>query len=108
MLRSFSQKFVEFPDTIKVGITAVIVWVVLFAVNYLIGILPFLAFLLPFVNPIALSVAAALVLWLQNALPGEYPEVSLAAIKLILLVLTALGIGNGVASLVPSLSFMAF
>jgi hypothetical protein len=107
-MRTFANRFVEFPDTVKAGITAVVVWLVLFAANWLIGIVPFLSILLPFVSPIALAVAAALIVWMQKVLPGEHPEVALAAIKLILLVLAAFGIGDGVAALVPSLSFMAF
>ena len=88
------EMFVALPDDVKVGIAAVVLWVVSFVFAKLIALVPFLSFLEQFREPLALSIAAALIGALENALPDAFPDVSVAALKLILLVLAAFGVGG--------------
>jgi hypothetical protein len=85
--------FVALPDGIKAGITAVVLWVVSVVFANLIALVPFLAFLAQFVQPVSLAIAAALIAALEKALPDAYPQIAITALQLILLVLAAFGVG---------------
>lgn len=107
-LARFQGWFVALPDTIKTGITAVVVFVVTAVFAWLVGVLPFLAFLQPYVTPVALALAASVIGYIEKILPSGYPEISIQAIRLILMVLAAFGIGQALAlqGIIPS--FFAF
>jgi hypothetical protein len=88
-MQGLIQSFVELPDSVKVQITGLVVLVFSWAFAWLIAKLPFLAFLEEYKEPLALAIAAELIVALQNALPSAYPEISLLAVQLILAVLAA-------------------
>lgn len=89
-----AAQFVQFPDSVQIGITAVVIWVIAFFFAKLIALVPFLSFLEEFREPVSLAVAAALIGWLQNIVPDAYGQVAITAIQLILAILAAFGVGN--------------
>jgi hypothetical protein len=89
-----SQGFVALPDGVRLGITAVVVWVVSFFLAKLIALVPFLSFLEEFREPLALAIAAALIGWIENIVPDAYGAIAVIAIQLILAILAFFGVGN--------------
>lgn len=85
-----AQKFVELPDGTRATLTALVVAVVGFAIAKAVTYVPFLAFLLPFREPLGYALSAALIEALQNVLPTAYPEISILAVQLILAIIAAL------------------
>jgi hypothetical protein len=81
--------FVELPDPVRVQITGLVVLAVSWAFAWLIAKVPFLKFLEGYKEPLALALAAELIVVLQNALPSAFPEISLLAVQLVLAVLAA-------------------
>jgi len=105
-MKSFANRFVQFPDYIKTGIVAVFVWVAAWLFGYLVSLLPFLAFLADYIPGIASAAAAAVIAWMQNAIPDGYDGLAEQVLKLILMVLAIFGIGGQLlAHFLPSLSF---
>ena len=92
------QKFVDLPEAVELGIAAVVSFVVAVIFSNLIALVPFLAFLAQFQLPLALALSVALVKWLENALPSNYPNISIIAIQLVLAVLAAFGVGAEVVA----------
>lgn len=88
------QGFAPLPDTVKVGITAVVLFVVSFFLAKLLALVPFLKFLEEFREPLALAIAAALIGWIESAVPDAYAQVAVIALQLILAVLALFGIGT--------------
>ena len=86
------EGFVALPDDVKIGIAAVILWLVSFVFSQLIALVPFLKFLEEFREPLALAIAAALIGWLENALPTGLDNIAILAIQLVLAVLAAFGV----------------
>ena len=86
------ESFVALPDDVKIGIAAVILWLVSFVFSQLIALVPFLKFLEEFREPLALAIAAALIGWLENALPTGLDNIAILAIQLVLAVLAAFGV----------------
>jgi hypothetical protein len=98
MFRNFAARFVNLPDPVKAGITAVILYAVSFLFANLIVLVPFLAFLSAFVQPIAISVSIALIAWIQNAIPDAFGAVAIKAAELILALLAVYGVGVELAA----------
>lgn len=95
----FVAYFVALPDVVKAGLTAVVLYLVSVLFANLILLLPFLAFLEQFREPLAQSLAIAFIAWLQNILPDAYPQVAVLAIELLLAVLAIFGIGATLAAM---------
>ena len=81
--------FVELPGPVQLQVTGLVVALVAFCFAKLVEYLPWLAFLEEFRQPIALAVAAELLVALQNALPSAYPEISILVVQLVLAVMAA-------------------
>ena len=62
--------FVDLPDNVETGITAVIVFAVSWLFVQLITLIPFLAFLDEFKLPLAMAVSAQVITLIENAVPG--------------------------------------
>jgi hypothetical protein len=88
------QGFVQLPDTVQAGITAVILWAVSWLFVQLITLVPWLAFLDEFKTPLAMAIAAALIGWIQNAVPDAYGAVAILAIQLVLAILALFKVGE--------------
>lgn len=95
---SFRNGFVELPDPVKAGITAVVVWLLATLFTNLILLVPFLAFLVPFQLPIALALAAALIGWLERIIPDAWGTVAVLAIQVVLALLAMIGVGQALAA----------
>lgn len=81
--------FVSLPDDMKATITGLIIGVLGLAIDYLIGVLPpwlgpIGAFLKKYQQEWGLAIAAALITWLENALPSGYDDVILKGISFLL------------------------
>lgn len=87
------KKFVDLPEVVELGIAAVVAFFAAVVFVNVIELIPFLAFLAQFQSPIALALGLALVKWIENALPSQYPKISVLAIQLVLAVLAAFGVG---------------
>lgn len=88
------QGFVDLPDEVEGGITAVIVWAVSWLFVQLITLVPFLSFLDEFKMPLALAIAAQLIAFLENIIPDAFGGVAIAGIVLVLTVLALFGVGE--------------
>ena len=87
------QPFVALPEATQISITFLVVGLVGIAFNYIGGLLPWSApFLAKYKEEISLSLAAAVVGLVQNALPGAYPEISVLFVQLLLAALAATGL----------------
>lgn len=89
-----SNGFVELPDPVKLGIEAVVVWLLAALFTNLILLVPFLAFLVPFQIPIAMALAAALIGWLEQIIPDAWGTVAVYAIQFVLALLAMIGVGQ--------------
>lgn len=87
------EGFVALPDEVKIGITSVVLFVVSFALAKLIALVPFLAFLNAYREPLAFAIAAALIEALQNVIPDAFAAVAILAAQLLLAILAAFGVG---------------
>ena len=88
------MSFVALPDEVKVSITALIVWAVAWGFMKLVTLVPFLKFLDPFKEPIALVIAAALIGAFENAIPDSYAQVAVVGVQLVLALLALFGAGK--------------
>lgn len=88
------MSFVALPDPIKVSITALIVWAVAWLFAKVITLVPFLSFLDPFKEPIALAIAAALIGAFEQAIPDAYAQVAIVGVQLLLAILALFGVGK--------------
>ena len=98
MKQKLVNGFVSLPDTVRVGITAVVLWLVSIVLSNLILLVPFLAFLEQFKQPLSLALAAALIGLVEKAVPDAYARVAVIAIQLVLAVLAVFGIGAELAA----------
>jgi len=86
-------QFVQLPDATRLGITAVVIAVVGLAFAWIGGQLPWtVPFLSKYKEEISLTLAAALIGLIENALPSAYPEISILVVELVLAVLAAVGL----------------
>ena len=90
--------FVALPDPVKAGVVAVVVWVVSFLFANLVALVPFLAFLAQYIPQIAIVVAGLVVSQIEKLLPTGYPEISIKAVELVLMILGVLGVGLKLAA----------
>jgi len=88
------QGFVALPDDVKVGIVAVVVWLVSWVFAQLIALVPFLKFLEEFKEPLALAISAALIGALENAIPDAFGTIAVIGIQLVLALLALFGVGG--------------
>jgi len=86
--------FIALPDEVKVGLTAVVLWVVSFFLAKLIALVPFLKFLEEFREPLAFAIAAALIGAIEAAVPDAYAQILVVGLQLILAILAFFGIGT--------------
>jgi hypothetical protein len=92
--KNMIQGFVELPDELKIVITSLILAAVSFVFAKLIALVPFLAFLEQFRQPVAMAVAAALIGWFQNIVPDAYAAVAILGLQLVLAVLALFKVGD--------------
>lgn len=92
------MSFVEFPEEVKVGVIAVVVWAISWAFAQLVALVPFLSFLNEFKEPLALAISAALIGWLQNAIPDQYGGIAVIGVQLVLAILALLGVGKALGA----------
>lgn len=85
--QGLTQGFVELPGGVKAGITAAVLVVVTFGFMKLITLVPFLQFLEPFREPLAMAIAAEIITYVQNITPDAYGTVVILGIQLILAIL---------------------
>lgn len=89
------QTFVALPDPVKIALTGAVVWIVSWLFAQLIAMIPWLQFLEEFKEPLALAIAAALIGWIEAAVPDAYAGIAVAAIQLLLVILAFFGVGQG-------------
>ena len=88
-----AAQFVQLPDATRLGITAVFIAVVGLAFVWIGGKFPWtIPFLTKYKEENSLTLAAALIGLIENALPSAYPEISILVVELVLAVLTAVGL----------------
>lgn len=87
-------QFVDLPDEVEGGITAVVVWAVSWLFVQLITLVPFLKFLDEFKMPLALALSAQLIALIENAVPDAFGGVAIAGIVLVLTILALFGVGE--------------
>jgi len=97
-MKNFVSKLIVLPDTVKAGITAVVLYVVSFLLTNIILLVPFLSFLEQFKVPLAASIALAVLAAIEKAIPDIYETVAIAALKLVLAVLAVFGVGLQLAA----------
>ena len=86
-------QFVQLPDVTRLGITAVAVAVVGLAFAWIGGKLPWtIPFLSKYKEEISLTLSAALIGWIENALPSAYPDISILFVQLVLAVFATIGL----------------
>lgn len=98
LVTSFKNGFVALPDPVKLAVTALVLWGVSTLFTNAVLLLPFLAFLVPFADPIGMAIAAALIGWFQKAIPDAWGTVAVFAVQLVLAILAVLGIGQTLAT----------
>ena len=91
------KNFVELPDDVKAGITAVALFLAAKAFAFVLGLFPILSPLEPFIAPITLAFVAMFVDKLQSWIPDAFGPAAVMAVKLILYLLAAFGIGTQLA-----------
>lgn len=110
MKKSLSARFVVFfvalPDALKVSIAALVVWLASTVFVQVVILVPFLQFLEPYVQPIALAFAAYLIGLIEKWVPDAYGNIAVIAIQLVLAILAAFGVGSVLAA--HGFSFFAF
>ena len=82
--------FVEFPVDVTLQVSALVAVAVGWLIARLIALVPWLSFLDQWRDPISKAIALELIVLLQNALPSQYPEISILAVKLVLEILLVL------------------
>jgi hypothetical protein len=87
-------QFVDLPDEVEGGITAVVVWAISWLFVQLITLVPFLKFLEEFKMPLALALSAQLIALIENAVPDAFGGVAIAGIVLVLTILALFGVGE--------------
>ncbi len=88
-----TAQFVQLPDATRLGVTAIVVALVGLAFNYIGGLLPWSKpFLSKYKEEISVTLAAAVVGFIENALPSAYPDISILVVQLILAALAAVGL----------------
>src|SRR3989304_2573159 len=86
-------QFVQLPDATRLGITAVVIAVSGLAFAWVGGQLPWtVPFLAKYKGEISLTLAAALIGLIGNALPSPSPAISILVVELGLAVLAAVGL----------------
>lgn len=87
------QSFVQLPEASQLAITTLVVALVGLLFSFIGTKLPWTSpFLAKYQQEISLAAAAAVVGFVENALPSAYPEVSILVVQLLLAVLAAIGV----------------
>jgi hypothetical protein len=91
---SLVQSFVQLPDAIRLGITALVIAVVGLVFMKIGELFPWaIPFLTKYKEEISLVLAGALIGWIENALPGgAYENISLLVVQIVLAVLALIGL----------------
>ena len=87
------QSFVPLPEAERLGITALVVallgWVFTLIGSYIPWANDFLS---KYKDEIAVSLSAAVVGFIENALPSAYPEISLLVVQLVIAAIASFGL----------------
>ena len=86
-METMLANFVELPVPLQDAITALIVSAVVLLVHLLAVRVPLFKFLEAYAREWGLGIAAALLLWFQNAVPDQYAQVAIHAVELVLAIL---------------------
>lgn len=86
--------FVELPQNVQTGITAVIVFGVSWLFTQLITLAPFLKFLDEFKLPFATAISAQVIAFIQNNVPDAFGGVAVSGIVFLLAILSLFGVGQ--------------
>jgi hypothetical protein len=89
-----AQWFVDLPGELELGITAVVLVAVSFGFAKLLSLVPFLAFLGEFREPLAYAIAVALIGWIEAAVPDAFANIAIISIQLVLAILAFFGVAN--------------
>jgi hypothetical protein len=81
------NRFVELPPLVVDSVTALIVGALVFAINWIILRVPIFKFLSAYAQEWGLALAAAAILWFQNAVPDIYAAIAVHAVELILAII---------------------
>lgn len=81
------MSFVELPSSTQLAVISVVSTLVALGVTVLIAYAPFLSWLEPFKEQWGAAAGLVALEWLQNVLPGQYPEASILAVQLVLAVI---------------------
>ena len=83
-MKMLTTRFVSLPEPIKAAVTALVLTLASLLFANLIVLAPFLAFLAPYVTPLASAIAMALIAAFEKAVPDAYASVAIAAVQLLL------------------------
>jgi len=86
--------FVDLPQSVEVGITAVVTFAVGWIFTKLILLIPFLSFFKTYETQIALTLSAWFISLIENAVPDAYGGVAVSGIVFVLAILAAFGVGE--------------
>lgn len=89
--------FVDLPEPVETGITAVVVWAISWVFVQLITLVPFLKFLDQFKMPLAMAISAQLISLIENLVPDAFGGVAISGIVFVLAVLALFGVGGKLA-----------
>lgn len=90
---SVGMGFVDLPQNVETGITAVITFGVAWIFTKLILLVPFLAFLKQFETPLALAISAQFIAFVEKMVPDAYGGVAITGIVFLLAILALFGVG---------------
>jgi hypothetical protein len=93
------MQFVELPAEVQLAVMGLVASLVSLGVAALIAYAPWLSWLEPYKEEWGLGLGAVALTWLQNVLPGQYPEASILAVQLALAIIAIfMGVKKWLAS----------
>lgn len=90
-LSACTANAINLPEKQVTAITLLIVGAVSYLFTKAVTLLPFLKFLDPYREPVALALAAYLINLLEESIPAQFEDVTVATITLILAILSLFG-----------------
>jgi hypothetical protein len=88
------ETFVALPDDLKLAIAGVVLWAVAQFFRWLVAQFPWLDFLQGYAEPLAYALSAILIAALENAIHDAYSSIGILALRLIVEILLAVGVGR--------------
>lgn len=86
--------FVDLPQSVETGITAVVVFVVGWVFTKVVLLLPFLEYFKQYEMQVALTLSAYFISLIENAVPDAFGGVAISGIVFVLAILALFGIGE--------------